>query len=344
MGNETITVYDIAREAGVSPATVSRVLTGNAKVSEDKRCRVQNIIKKYDFEPNSIARSLSKQESKTIGMIVPDIRNPFYSTLFIECEMEAIQFGYNMILCNTINEIASEGGQLRNMMEKRVDAIIQVGGSVDEVAPDPQYIELVDKVSKKIPTVIAGELEGANVYRIISETTHGMYDLMAYLSGLGHKEIAFIGGRASVIPTLRKRQALTQFLKEQNIFLRPEFLIDTEYSIEGGYEAARKLLKLDHLPTAIIAVNESVAMGIVRALGEKKLRVPEDISIVGYDDTFYSEMISPPLTCISYNLKSYAQMIMETIIQIINKEDTEKIKYVPTYLAVRSSCKELRES
>ena len=343
MGNETITVYDIAREAGVSPATVSRVLTGNAKVSEDKRDRVQDIIKKYDFEPNSIARSLSKQESKTIGMIVPDIRNPFYSTLFVDCEMEATRCGYNMILCNTINEISSEGGQLRNLMEKRVDAIIQVGGSVDEVTPDPLYIDLVDKVSKKIPTVIAGELEGANVYRIIPETTHGMNELLAYLSGLGHKEIAFIGGRESVIPTVRKRQALYRFLQDQNLPFYKEFMIDTDYSIEAGYEAARKLIKLDHLPTAIIAVNESVAMGIIRALGEKRLRVPEDISVIGYDDTFYSEMISPPLSCISYNLKAYAQVIMETIMQIINKEETDKIKYIPTYLTVRSSCRELTE-
>ncbi len=343
MGNETVTVYDIAREAGVSPATVSRVLTGNAKVSEDKRNRVQEIIKKYDFEPNSIARSLSKQESKTIGMIVPDIRNPFYSTLFVNCEMEATRCGYNMILCNTINEISSEGSQLRNLMEKRVDAIIQVGGSVDEVTPDPAYIELVDKVSKKIPTVIAGELEGANVYRIIPETTHGMNELLAYLTGLGHKEIAFIGGRETVIPTLKKRQVLYRFLQEQKLPFYKEFMLDSGYSIEEGYEAAKKLLKLDHLPTAIIAINESVAMGIIRALGEKHIRVPENISVIGYDDTFYSEMTSPPLTCISYNLKAYAQVIMETIMQIINKEEIHKIKYIPTYLTVRSSCKELRE-
>ncbi len=344
MGKETVTVYDIAREAGVSPATVSRVLTGNAKVSEDKRDRVQDIIKKYNFEPNSTARSLSKQEVKTIGMIVPDIRNPFYSTLFVYCEMEATRCGYNMILCNTINEISSEGGLLRNLMEKRVDAIIQVGGSVDEVTPDPMYIELLDNASKKIPTVIAGELESANAYRIIPETTHGMNELLTYLSGLGHKEIAFIGGRASAVPTLKKRQALYCFLQEKNLPFYKEFMIETEYSIEAGYEAAKKLLKLDHLPTAIIAVNESVAIGIIRALGEKRLRVPEDISVIGYDDTFYSEMISPPLTCISYNLKAYAQVIMETILQIINKEEIDQVKYIPTYLKVRGSCKDLRGS
>lgn len=341
MNNGTITVYDIAKEAGVSPATVSRVLTNSARVSEEKKNRVQEIIKKYDFEPNGFARSLSKQESKTIGMIVPDIRNPFYSTLFVNCEMEASRYGYNMILCNTINELSSESGHLRNLLEKRVDAIIQVGGSVDEVEPDPVYIELVNKVAAKIPIVAAGELVGANVYRIIPEQTHGMNDLLSYLIGLGHKDIALVGGRDTVIPTMKKRVALRNYLKDQGIPIRDEYIIDSEYSIEGGYEGMQTLFELGNLPTAIIGINESAAMGIVKALREKSIRVPEDISVVGYDDTYFSEIITPQLTCISYNLRLYAEMIMETIINIVNKTEKEELRYVPTNLSERSSCKSL---
>jgi DNA-binding LacI/PurR family transcriptional regulator len=343
MSIETITVYDIAKEAGVSPATVSRVLTNSARVSEDKKNRVQDIIKKYDFEPNGFARSLSKQESKTIGMIVPDIRNPFYSTLFVNCEMEASRYGYNMILCNTINEISSESGHLRNLSEKRVDAVIQVGGSVDEVHPDPHYIDLIDKVGRKLPIVIAGELEGANanVYRIVSEQTHGMNELLSYLVELGHKEIALIGGRDTVNPTVKKRIALKKFMMGHGVEYRKEFIIDAEYTIEGGYEGMQRLFSLGKLPTAIIAINESAAMGIYKALNEKGLRCPEDISVVGYDDTFYSEMITPQLTCISYNLKSYSEVIMDTIINVINKNETEKLKYIQTNLVVRKSCRSL---
>lgn len=339
MGNETITVYDIAKEAGVSPATVSRVLTNSARVSEDKKVRVQEIIKKYEFEPNSFARSLSKQESKTIGMIVPDIRNPFYAILFVNCEIEANRYGYNMILCNTISEISSESGHLRNLSEKRVDAIIQVGGNVDETHPDPHYISLIEKIAKKIPTVIAGEFEGANVYRIIPELTHGMSELMPYLTNLGHKEIALIGGRDTVIPTVRKRVALKKYMEEHGLNYRKEYIIDSEYTIEGGYEGMQKLFTVGSLPDAIIAINESAAMGIYKALKQKGIRVPDDISVVGYDDTFYSEMMTPQLTCISYNLKSYAELIMDTIINLINKNDTEKVKYVPTNLIERNSCR-----
>lgn len=341
MGNETITVYDIAKEAGVSPATVSRVLTNNARVSDEKKKRVQEIIDKYDFEPNGFARSLSKQESKTIGMIVPDIRNPFYSTLFVNCEMEASRFGYNMILCNTINELSSEGGHLRNLSEKRVDAIIQVGGSADEVHPDPAYIALVDKIAGKIPTVIAGELEGANVFRIIPENTHGMNILLDYLTGLGHREIALIGGRDTVIPTLKKRAALRNYLKENDLPLREDYIIDAAYTVEGGYEGMQKLFEIGNLPTAIIGINESAAMGVMKALNERGLRIPEDMTLVGYDDTFYSEMITPQLTCISYNLKAYAELIMETIMNILGKNETDRLQYIQTYLVERSSCRKL---
>lgn len=341
MSNRTITVYDIAKEAGVSPATVSRVLTNNARVSEEKKKRVQDIIEKYDFEPNGLARSLSLQETKTIGMIVADIRNPFYSTVFVECEIEASRYGYNMILCNTVNELSSESGHLRNLIEKRVDAIIQVGGSADEVNPDKEYIELVNKTAKKIPVIVGGELEGADVYRVIPEETHGMNKLVPYLVELGHKDIALIGGRDTVIPTIRKRIALKNKLNEMGIEYKKEFIIDSDYSIEGGYEGVQKLFDLDRLPTAIVAINDFSAMGIMRALVERGLRVPEDVSLIGYDNTYFSELTTPQLTSISYNLKPYAAKIMETVINVINNKEKDKLKYIETSLAVRGSCNKI---
>ncbi len=338
MSNKTITVYDIAKEAGVSPATVSRVLTNNARVSEEKKMRILEVIKKYDFEPNGLARSLSKQETKTIGMIVPDIRNPFYSTICVECEMEAVKFGYNMILCNTINELNAESIHLRNLSEKHVDAIIQVGGSADEVKPDPNYVALINKISKKIPIIIGGELEGTNCYKVRSEESHGMKHLVPYLIEVGHRDIAFIGGINRVIPTVKKRVALKEILEELNLPIKEEFIIDCDYSIEGGYEGMSKLYGIGKLPTVIIAINEFAAMGILKFLHEKDIEVPRDISLVTFDDTYLSEVLTSGLTSINYNLKVYSEKIMDTVISILNKNETEKIKYVDTYLTVRKSC------
>jgi LacI family transcriptional regulator len=342
MSNKTKTVYDIAREAGVSPATVSRVLTNNARVSEEKRERILEVIKKYDFEPNGLARSLSKQETKTIGMIVPDIRNPYYSTICVECEVEAAKFGYNVILCNTINELGAESVHLRNLSEKHVDAIIQVGGSVDEVIPDPSYVALINKISKKIPIIIGGELDGTNCYQIKAEDTHGMKHLIPYLTGMGHKEIALIGGREEVIPTQKKRIAMERFLNSMNVPYMKEFIIDGDYSIEGGYKAMSRLYELGKLPTVIIAINEFAAMGILKFLQEKGIQVPRDISLVAFDDTYFSEVVTPSLTSINYNLKLFSESIMETVISVLNKNETQKVKCVDTYLTIRNSCNSLK--
>lgn len=338
MSNKTITVYDIAKEAGVSPATVSRVLTNNARVSEDKKNRILEVIRKYDFEPNGLARSLSKQETKTIGMIVPDIRNPYYSTICVECEVEASKFGYNMILCNTINDFNTESVHLRNLTEKHVDAIILVGGSVDEINPDPSYIALINKISKKTPIIIGGELAGTNCYRVEAEETHGMKHLIPYLVNTGHKEIAFVGGFDRVIPTNKKRIALKRLLSEFHIPYQEEYIVDSDYSIEGGYEGISKLYNLTKLPTVIIAINEFVAMGILKFLHEKEIEVPQDISLVAFDDTYFSEVVTPNLTSINYNLKVYAENIMDTTISVLSKNETEKIKCVETYLTIRRSC------
>jgi DNA-binding LacI/PurR family transcriptional regulator len=338
MSNKAITVYDIAKEAGVSPATVSRVLTNNARVSDEKKKRITEVIEKYDFEPNGLARSLSKQETKTIGMLVPDIRNPYYSTIYVECEIEASKFGYNLILCNTINELKAESVHLRNLSEKHVDAIIQVGGSVDEIIPDPSYVALINKISKKIPIIIAGELKGTDCFRVEAEETHGMKHLIPYLVGMGHREIAFIGGREGVIPTSKKRVALKQFLTELQVPYREEFIIDEDYSIEGGYKGMSKLYELGKLPTVIIAINEFAAMGILKFLHEKGIEVPQDISLVAFDDTYFSEVLTPNLTSINYNLKLFSKKIMETVISVLNKNETEEVKCVETHLTIRDSC------
>jgi len=341
MSEKAITVYDIAREAGVSPATVSRVLTNNARVSEEKRVRIEEIIKKYDFEPNGLARSLSKQETKTIGMMVPDIRNPYFSNIFIECEMVASQYGYNMILCNTMNDLSSELSHLKNLCEKHVDAIIQVGGNADEIRPDEEYVKLINKTAKKMPVVVGGEFPGAECYKVYTEKEHGMKELINYLLSCGHKKVNLVGGRNTVIPTVRKRESLKNCLKLHNLELADELIIDCKYDIDGGYAAMKQLLSSHNLPEVIIAVNDQVAMGILKACQEMKIKIPADISLVAYDDTSFSEIATPQLTSVNYNLKMHSEKMMKTIIDIISGSETEKVKSVDTYLTIRESCQNI---
>lgn len=342
MSEKAITVYDIAREAGVSPATVSRVLTNNARVSEEKKQRIEEIIKKYDFEPNGLARSLSKQETKTIGMIVPDIRNPYFSNIFIECEMVASQYGYNMILCNTMSNLAAEMGHLKNLCEKHVDAIIQVGGNADEIIPNEEYVKLINKTAKKIPVVVGGEFPGAECYKVYTEKDHGMKDVVDYLIKCGHKKIALVGGKDTVIPTVRKREALKHYLELHNLELNPEFIIDCDYDIEGGCEAMFKLLAGNDMPSAVIAVSDQVAIGVMKACIKSKIKIPSSMSLVAFDDTYFSEITTPQLTSVNYNLKMHSGKMMTTIIDIIGGNETEKIKSVETFLTIRDSCQSIQ--
>jgi DNA-binding LacI/PurR family transcriptional regulator len=159
MPEQEVTIYDIAQEAGVSPATVSRVLTNSARVSESKRLRVEEVIRKHDFRPNAVARSLSTS-TRLLGLMTADIRNPFYAALAVECEKAATEKGYTVLLCNMLNDKDVEVAHLEKLSAQRVEAIIQIGCRVDDLATDPSYAARVNRVAKNIPFVSSGKLDG----------------------------------------------------------------------------------------------------------------------------------------------------------------------------------------
>ena len=181
MKRERVSIYRIAKEAGVSPATVSCVLTRNAKVSDEKRIKVEELIQKYDFRPNAMARGLSSTKSKIIGLLVPDIRNPFYATLAVECERAASKRGYILMLCNSMNNMELEEYHLQKMFEQRVDALILMGGKVDELVSDRDYVEKMNQTADSTPVVITGKLDGSNCYKVNIDEAQAMDCLMEYL-------------------------------------------------------------------------------------------------------------------------------------------------------------------
>ena len=222
MEKETISIYTIAKEAGVSPATVSRVLTGNAKVSEEKKSKVEALIRKYDFRPNALARGLSSVETKMIGLMVSDIRNPFYATMAVECEKAANENGYLLLLCNSLGSNEMEVSYLEKFSGQRVDAIIQIGGKVDELVSDTSYVENINRVANTTPILITGKLDGADCYQVNIDEGQSMELLMQFLIENGHQDIALMGGRDNVKSTLDKRLRYRrcfgsmEFLSERN--------------------------------------------------------------------------------------------------------------------------------
>lgn len=338
MGKDNITVYDIAKEAGVSPATVSRVLTGNATVSDEKRVKVEEVIKKHDFQPNALARSLSKKESKIIGVILPDITNPFFSSVFIEAEKLALKAGYTMILCDSMNNNELEFMHLRSLTEKQVDAIVFMGGRINDVKTKTKYAEEMNQISKKIPLILVnGKMTGVDCYKVVAEEEKGIAELVEHLISLGHTKIGLLGGKTSVTSTYLKHKAFEKAIHKHGLEINRNWVITNDFSMESGADSMRKLLELEDRPTAVMAINDLVGVGVVQAAKEAGLRIPQDMAITGFDGVYISKITDPPLTTVSQNYEEIGAAVIETILDIVNKRETIKTKKIKTELIVRSS-------
>lgn len=336
--SKKITIYDIAKEAGVSPSTVSRVLTNNAVVSQDKRDVVQGIIEKYNFRPNALARSLSETRRKVIGIIMADVRNPFYSELFVACEQAARNSGYSLLLENSLGCQEIEEAQLVLMEEQRVDAIILVGGRVDDLYSNENFVEKVNQVSNSIPIIVTGKLDGTSCYQVRINAMRSTDLIMDHLISLGHQEIAIVGGFNHVASSFEKRQRYKQYINKYQLPLRKEFYETYgSYDYETGYRIMSELLSCNTVPTAVIGINDFVSAGIVNRISEHGLRIPGDISVVSYDNTFICKMVTPLMTSIDYNYEMFAEKLISTVDAIYDSQSIPLLQFVEPSLVVRGS-------
>lgn len=335
--NKAITIYDIAKEAGVSASTVSRVLTNNANVRQEKKERILALIEKYHFEPNALAKGLSDTTSKTIGIIAADVRNPFYSSVYVACEKAAREAGYKMLLCNSLGEMELEISDLAMLKRQKVDAIIHIGGRVDDITTDPTFAAAVNAVTPTIPIVVTGKVDNAFCYSVVIDAHEASSLLTRHLIQLGHKRIALIGGRKNVTSTYQKFLTYCDILKENNIPFREEYIYNGGYDFETGYKGIKTLLGLKEIPTAVIAINDFSAAGVVRGITEMGFKIPEDISVVSYDNTYISELLVPKLTSIDYNYENFGKQIVAAAIAGAEGKPIEKYTRVSTKLVVRES-------
>ncbi len=337
-GGKPVTIYDIAKEAGVSAATVSRVLTNNANVRPEKKERIIRIIEKYNFTPNAMARGLADTKSKLIGIIAADVRNPFYSQVFVACELEARKRGYTALLYNSLGEAELEKMQLEKLQEQRVDAVIQMGGNVDKLVSDVEYVELVNTMPDRMPMVVTGKLDGTQCYQVQIDAVKSMDLLMEYLLGLGHRKIALVGGRVDVLSTFEKIQRYKQILMRNGIPFRQELVQEFgSYNNASAYAEMNRLLDQGIAFTAVIAINDFAAAGIVRSLTEHGLRIPQDISVVSYDNTFIAEMMIPKLTSIDYNYENMGCRLVETAIGLLEGKEFPRLQMLTPTLVTRES-------
>lgn len=340
-----ITIYDIAREAGVSPATVSRVLTNNARVRSDKQKAVQAVIAKYNFRPNALARSLSETRRKVIGIIMADVRNAYYAKLFVACEQAARAKGYSLLLENSLGQQSIEEQQLILMEEQRVDAIILVGGRADDLHSNEDFVEKVNQVCNSIPVILTGKLDGTSCHQVRIDAIKTMDLVMDHLISLGHRDIALVGGWDTVASSYEKRKRYKQILARYQIPCRPEYYETFGgYDYETGYSQTERLLALDNIPTAIIGINDSAAVGAMNCIQEHGFKVPEDISVAGYDNTYICSMVTPKLTSIDYNYDDFAEKLIATVESVYSASSLPPLQLIEPSLIIRGSTGAVRKS
>lgn len=312
MKMKNITIYDLAKEAGVSPATVSRILTGSTTVSEEKRQKVRELIEKYDFVPNAMARGLTVSASRTIGMLVPDVMNPYYNTVFSICCDEAYTRGYSVVLLNTFADPAREKESLAKLLEQRVDAVIVFGGKVDLASVGKEDLENMEMIAQRCRTVVGSFSPYPHTAGVCLDHRACMDMALDHLIALGHREIGFVYAGPQYIGTKWKLERMKERLEAEGFPFREEWLIESgTYRLEGGVKAAGKIAGLRHRPTAVIALNDVLAAGLLRGFREKKVEVPRDLSLMGFDNSKLTFMTSPTLTSVGYDYQAFGKTLVE---------------------------------
>ncbi|MFM9331542.1 LacI family DNA-binding transcriptional regulator [Paenibacillus mesotrionivorans] len=333
-----ITVYDIAHEARVSVATVSRVLNGTAPVKASTRERVLEVINKHQFQPNALARSLIKKESGMIGMIMPDIGNPFFPEVFLGAEKEARARGYAIFLCNTMGEQEKESEYLALLQEKRVDGIVFLGGRINQVRSKAELArELVDCASRLPVVLVNGNMPRVSLPRVITDEAAGFRLAAQHLIDLGHRELRFIGGEGSVTATVQKVQALKAVMEENGLPFRPDTVLYGGFSIACGRSLMQTVLAEENRPTAVMCVNDSVAVGAVKAALEAGVDIPGELSVTGFDDTLLATSITPELTTVSQNSHALGEQAVQLLHQMISGEKGRKLTVLEPKLICRQS-------
>ncbi|UOQ85048.1 LacI family DNA-binding transcriptional regulator [Gracilibacillus salinarum] len=336
---KNITIYDIAKEANVSPSTVSRVLTGNERVKPVTKQKVEAIIEKYNFRPNSLARSLLYKQSKMIGIILPDINHPFFSTLVQKCEAHALSLGYTSFLCNSMNDTNVESTYLQNLIDKQVDGILFLGGRINQVDTDPKLAEEMNSIMDRVPVVfVNGEMAGVDAHVIQTDEKEGITNVIDLLHNFNHQRIAFLGGEEGVTSREVKVNAFKEALARHHLPVHEQWIMNEGFDIESGEELANQLLYLNEKPTAIVCVNDFVAIGVIKTLNKFGISVPDDISVIGFDDIYLAKDFPPGITSVSQNYQELGKTAVDVLVKLINGESAQKHSIVPTKLQLRNSC------
>ncbi|HGY0741126.1 TPA: substrate-binding domain-containing protein [Vibrio cholerae] len=331
------TMKDIARLAGVSTSTVSHVINKSRFVSDEIAERVNNAAQQLNYAPSALARSLKMNRTKTIGMLVTTSTNPFFGEVVKGVERSCYHQGYNLILCNTEGDNQRMKASINTLLQKRVDGLLLMCSSLEGERLDvfDRYPDIPIVVMDWGPILFASD-------KIQDNSLQGGYMAAKHLIECGHKEIGCITGPLIRHQAQMRYEGYKRALAEAGIAINPDWIVESDFECEGGYQAFEKLYQRGKLPSALFVSNDMMAMGVIQAASQRGLRVPDDLSLIGYDDVHIAKFMTPALTTIHQPKYRLGKAAVDTLLYRLENPDTtaQVVQLEPT-LVVRNSVRKL---
>ena len=326
-----VSIKDVAREVGVSHATVSRALRGSPLISPATTARVQTMAKTLGYSVNAVARSLVTGKTNTIGVVVTSIADPFVGGVVAGIETFANERGYSTILATCHADPEIEKRMVANLRERAVDGIVVTSSRVGE-----EYLPLLSLM--KVPMVLLNnQRPGDYAYSVTIDNTGSAQRAVEHLLHLGHRRIAYIGHSSGYASERDRRLGYEAALRHAALAIEPDYILQADSSPESGAQAAALLDALRPRPTAIFCYNDITALGVLAYARERGLRVPQDWSVVGFDDLFLSQHLHPPLTTVRQPMLEMGRLAAELLLGLIEGGETPTRVQMPGELIVRQS-------
>ncbi|MFE5317580.1 LacI family DNA-binding transcriptional regulator [Paenibacillus sp. NPDC056579] len=334
-----IKIVDVAAKAGVSSATVSRVLNNSSSVTAATKEKVMKIIHELGYQPNAAAKNLRSQKTMAIGVIVPEINNSYYAEVIKGIENKAYAMKYKVIICDTGNNKEKELEFINLLMDKTVDSMILV----TPLQSDEEICRLAD-LNYSVG-IVGRYIEHPTIPCVFTDNVKFSRDVVNHLVEQGHREIAFLSGYADAIDSYDRLEGYLKALREHHIPFRPEWVENGNFSEQGGYKAMKRLFEKKVPFTAIYSANDEMALGVYQACAELGIQIPEQLAIVGVDNNRVSRYITPKLSTVAQPKFKMGSILVEKIIhQLEHTEITpDRVVVLDSELIIRDSSSAARK-
>lgn len=322
-----VTISDIARMANVSKATVSRVINDKPEgVGKEMREKILRLVEENNYQPSVIARSLVTKKTKTIGLIIPDITNPYFPQLVRGAEDYANRNKYHIFLCNSDKDVKKEKEYLKAFIEKSVDGVILTSNIS---ATDAMQYEMLKK--NNIPCVLLDRYVEYKSYKagVFLDNIKGAYMATEYLLKQGHTKIAFVTGPLEVTTSVNRLKGYEKACNDRGIRIDNDLVMEGDYLMESGYRHILNLLEKGREFTAVFAGNDMMAIGAMKALKSKNIKIPEEVEIIGFDNIEFSQMVEPALTTVAQPAYEMGAKGAELLIKLV---EGKKLKMKNIYM------------